>query len=60
MRVDSTAMRRGRGDSGANLVEYAFLVALIALVCLAAVNVLGENNSKSIDTSADSISTQAN
>ena len=31
-----------RGDEGASLVEYALLVALIAVVCIAAVTTLGE------------------
>jgi len=33
--------RRGRGERGANLVEYAMLVALIALVCVAGVMQFG-------------------
>ncbi len=34
-------------DRGASLVEYALLVALIAIVCIAAVTTLGRNaNSK--------------
>jgi Flp pilus assembly pilin Flp len=60
MRDDGTVQRRARGDAGASLVEYGFLVALIALICLAAINVLGQENSKSIKTSADSITTNAN
>ena len=32
-------------DRGASLVEYALLVALIAVVCIAAVTLLGENAS---------------
>jgi Flp pilus assembly pilin Flp len=35
------APRRGRGERGANLVEYAMLVALIALVCVAGVMQFG-------------------
>lgn len=31
-----------RNERGANLVEYALLVALIAIVCVAAVTLLGE------------------
>jgi Flp pilus assembly pilin Flp len=57
--VDDRTMEpvwRRWGDAGANLVEYAFLVALIALACLVSINLLGENNSQSIDRSADSIS----
>ena len=44
------------GDRGASLVEYAFLVALIAIVCLAAVAVFGEDTSTSFSTTGNSIS----
>jgi pilus assembly protein Flp/PilA len=33
----------GRSERGAALVEYALLVALIAVVCIAAIGLLGEN-----------------
>ena len=33
---------RHREDRGASLVEYALLLALIAVVCLVAVNTIGE------------------
>ena len=37
----------GRTERGAALVEYALLVALIAVVCIAAITLLGKNaNSK--------------
>jgi pilus assembly protein Flp/PilA len=37
----------GRSERGAALVEYALLVALIAVVCIAAITLLGKNaNSK--------------
>jgi pilus assembly protein Flp/PilA len=32
---------RLRGDDGATMVEYALLVALIAVVCLASIGLLG-------------------
>ena len=35
--------RLGRDERGASLVEYALLVALIAVVCIAAIAVLGGN-----------------
>ena len=38
--------RFGDDERGASLVEYALLVALIAVVCIAAVTLLG-NNAKS-------------
>ena len=37
---------RCKTDRGASLVEYALLVALIAVVCIIAVTVLGGNASK--------------
>lgn len=42
-------------DRGASLIEYAMLIALIALVCLAAVTRFGGNNQEGINRSADSI-----
>jgi pilus assembly protein Flp/PilA len=38
--------RLGRTERGASLVEYALLVALIAVVCIVAVTLLGSNSSK--------------
>jgi pilus assembly protein Flp/PilA len=38
--------RFGRTERGASLVEYALLVALIAVVCIVAVILLGQNASK--------------
>jgi pilus assembly protein Flp/PilA len=35
--------RFGRNELGASLVEYALLLALIAVVCIAAVTLLGGN-----------------
>ena len=42
-------------ERGASLVEYALLVALIAVVCIAAVTLLGGNASSKFDTVAQSI-----
>jgi len=39
------ARRVRNGEEGASLVEYALLVALIAVVCIVAVSVLGTNAS---------------
>ena len=36
----------GRAERGASLVEYALLVALIAVVCIIAVSLLGSTASK--------------
>jgi pilus assembly protein Flp/PilA len=42
--------RFGRTERGAALVEYALLVALIAVVCIAAVTLLGERTSEKFST----------
>ena len=47
--------RASRGEHGANVVEYALLVSLIAVVCLAAVTVLGLNVFHLVDNSGSSI-----
>lgn len=38
-----TIMRRNRRDSGATMVEYALLVAFIALIALLGITLLGSN-----------------
>lgn len=38
---------RAHDDRGASLVEYALLIALVAMVCIAAVTALGETTSTS-------------
>jgi len=43
-------------ERGASLVEYALLVALIAIVCLAAITLLGNNASQTLDSTAQSLS----
>jgi pilus assembly protein Flp/PilA len=47
--------RFGDDDRGASLVEYALLVALIAVVCIAAVTLLGKNASSKFDQVGSSI-----
>ena len=44
-----------KDDRGASLVEYALLVALIAVVCIAAITLLGNNASTKFDSVANSI-----
>ena len=53
----ATYLRARFGDSerGASLVEYALLVALIAVVCIAAVTLLGRNASNKFNTVGSSI-----
>ena len=41
--------RFGDTDRGSSLVEYALLVALIAVVCVMAVQALGETSKSSLD-----------
>ena len=38
--------RFGNTERGASLVEYALLVALIAIVCIAVITMLGDNDNK--------------
>lgn len=44
-----------KDESGASMVEYGLLVALIAVVCIAAVQALGLNISAVFNTAAQSI-----
>jgi len=48
--------RFGRSERGASLIEYALLVALIAIVCIVAVAVLGKNSSKKFSSVGSAIS----
>ena len=47
--------KRLSGDEGASVVEYALLVALIALVCIGAVTVLGKNTNTSLSKAGASV-----
>jgi pilus assembly protein Flp/PilA len=47
--------RFGHSERGASLVEYALLVALIAVVCIVAVSLLGKNASKKFSTVGSAI-----
>jgi pilus assembly protein Flp/PilA len=47
--------RFGDSERGASLVEYALLVALIAVVCIAAVTILGKNASNKFNSVGSSI-----
>ena len=53
----ATYLRARFGDTerGASLVEYALLVALIAVVCIAAVTLLGRNASTKFSKVGNSI-----
>jgi pilus assembly protein Flp/PilA len=47
--------RFARTERGASLVEYALLVALIAVVCIVAVTLLGKNASSKFSSVGSSI-----
>ena len=48
--IRTAALRFLREEDGASLVEYALLVGLIAVVCIAAVTLIGTNvNTKLTD-----------
>jgi len=47
---------RARTDAGASLVEYALLVALIAVVCIVAVTILGGAASSKFSSVGSSLS----
>ncbi len=53
----ATWLRARFSDSerGASLVEYALLVALIAVVCIVAITILGENASTSFSSTGSAI-----
>ena len=57
MRKFATAARKFvRDEQGATMVEYALLVALIAVVVIGAVSLLGTAASTKLSTSASAIS----
>lgn len=47
--------RFGRDEEGASLVEYALLVALIAVVCIIAITFLGHKASEKFSTVGSAI-----
>ena len=46
---------RTKTDRGASLVEYALLVALIAVVCIVAVRILGQAANESFESTGSAI-----
>jgi pilus assembly protein Flp/PilA len=44
-----------RSERGASLVEYALLVALIAVVCIGAVSILGQHASTTLSSAGSAI-----
>ena len=51
----SRGQERITGDEGASLVEYALLLALIAVVCISALTYFQKETSHSLSRSASSI-----
>ena len=51
----SAVARFARDEDGATLVEYALLVALIAVVCIAAVTLIGTRVSGKLNSAASSL-----
>lgn len=48
-------LARCRTDRGASLVEYALLVALIAVICVAAVTLIGRRGSSKLSSAGTSL-----
>lgn len=55
-----TSWTQAQDDEGASLVEYALLVALIAVVCFVAVQVLGETTSAGFEEYGTSLNAARN
>lgn len=53
--TDTPDRIRGRGDAGSTMVEYALLIALIALVAAGALTFLGNRASTALDNAGSSI-----
>ena len=53
--LELDAVGSGSDERGASLVEYALLVALIALVCVAAVTFIGNQTADSISNIGNSL-----
>jgi pilus assembly protein Flp/PilA len=53
--VTSAIRAMVRNERGASLVEYALLVALIAVVCIIAITFLGTNASKAFSNVGNSL-----
>ena len=58
----STWLRARFSDSerGASMVEYALLVALIAVVCIVAIDFLGEQSKSSFESTGEAIQNAGN
>jgi len=54
-RFTSLVKKFAKGQEGATMVEYGLMVALIAVVCIAAVTTLGTNLSSKFNSAATSV-----
>ena len=54
-RQDGRDRLRCSGDDGSNLVEYALLVSLIALVCITAMSFFASSTTSKMECSASAI-----
>jgi pilus assembly protein Flp/PilA len=54
-KLRAAAAKFVREEEGASLAEYGLLLALIAVVCIAAINVLGTKVSSMFSTTAGAI-----
>jgi pilus assembly protein Flp/PilA len=52
--------RFGESDRGASMVEYALLVALIAVVCIAAIKLIGQSANSSFNSTATELQNSGN
>ncbi len=55
LRIGHSLRQMIADQSGATLVEYALIVALIAVVAIAAISLLGKNASSTLNKAATSI-----
>ena len=53
----STIKKFFRNEDGATLVEYALIIALVAIVALAGIKLLGSNSNNTLSSAATNIQT---
>jgi pilus assembly protein Flp/PilA len=51
----ATIHTRIKSERGASLVEYALLLALIAVICIGAITLIGGNANKKLSSAASSL-----
>jgi pilus assembly protein Flp/PilA len=55
MNIEDRQNTKAESEKGASLVEYALLVALIAVICIVALRTIGNAASSSFSSSASSL-----